>query len=499
MRLPLVAAMMATSAGCTVGPDYSAPTPGLPERFAATETSGAIDTTWSGSVDARWWTSLGDPVLDTLVREAVAGNRDVAIAIARVRESRALVRVAGASDLPSVGSSASYERSRGSANGIIDLESIPGASLGNDLFQGGFDAAWEIDVFGGTRRAVERAVALYESSREDRRAITLVVVSEVATAYADLRGFERRLAVVRDNIRIQADTLDRVRANVETGFATTLDLAGAEAQLAQTRSLEPALAAQAELSRFRLAVLIGRTPGSLGELVPLQPDRSPSVPDVVRAGLPADLVRRRPDVRRSERALAAATADIGVNTAELYPRFSLTGAFALESTSFGDVVDIGSRAWRIGPSVRWRLFEGGRLRALVDAAEARQEAAWALYEQTVLLALEEVEAGLAMYASELDRRDRLRRSVQQTRLAFEAARSLYEDGLEDAFAVLQAERDLAERALLLAESEQAVLVTLVGVYKSLGGGWETFEEDLRRRERAEPLARLEARDTAAGD
>lgn len=484
--------------GCTVGPDYSTPQMEVPSAFSTTLDASAHSIVSPDIVDTEWWHALGDPVLSDLIDEAMEHNRSVASAVARVRESRALARAAGARDRPAVGGTGFYERRRASENGIIDLESIPGASLENDLFQGGFDASWEIDLFGGARRTVEDAVARYQATIEDRRALTLSVIAEVAATYAEYRGAQSRRAVLRDNIRIQSESRDRVESNVKVGFAGALDLARAEAQLAQTRALEPGLTSAVRVAAFRLAVLVGRTPGEIDVLLEGAGEQALGVPDVIPVGLPSELIRRRPDVRGSERRLAAATAEIGVNTAELYPRVSLTGAFAMQSTSIGDVVDIGSRTWRIGPSVRWRLFEGGRLRSLVDAAEARQEAAAADFEQAVLLALEEVEASLTVHAAEIDRRLDLRHSVAQSRRAYDAAVSLYQDGLEDAFFVLDAERDLAERTQLLAESEQAVLVSLVAVYKALGGGWEPYDASFEHREAGAPDRDLPTQDVGGG-
>ncbi len=296
----------------------------------------------------------------------------------------------------------------------------------------------------------------------------------MARNYAELRGAQRRLELANKNIRIQADTLELVENKQRTGLAPELDVQRARTQLKITRSRVPDLRAAVHAAAFRIAVLTGRQPGE--RLVELAQQRPiPAPPEIVPVGLPSELLLRRPDVRRAERELHAATADIGVATAELYPRFFLTGSAGLESVSFTDAFDASSRTWSIGPRIRWPIFQGGRLRANISAKEARRDAAYQRFQQAVLTALEDVERSLVDYAEEQLKRRELEDAVQASTRAVDLASVLYEQGLADFLTVLDAERTLRDVEDQLAASETSATVEVIRLYKALGGGWEVFE------------------------
>ena len=459
----------------TVGPDYRRPEPELAHAFHGAETS-----EHGGAVRPAWWEAFDDERLTGYVRDAVERNHDVAGGRARIREARALRRFAGARSLPSVGAGASFQSFETSENGV--LGSLGAGRIDDELFEGSFDARWEIDVFGGARREAEAAGARLEAAVEAQRATVLSVVSEVARNYMELRGTQRRIELAERNIAIQSDTLELVTNKEQAGLASELDVRRAASQLRATNSRVPNLRAAVRAAAFRIAVLTGRRPDELlDELA--EPRPVPVPPELVPVGLPGELLLRRPDVRSAERELHAATADIGVATAELYPRFFLTGAAGTESLSFTDAFDAASGFFRIGPRIRWPLFQGGRSRAGISAAEARRDAAYQRFQRVVLTALEDVERSLAGYAEEQLERRELERAVEASTRAVELASAQYDEGLADFLTVLDAERTLREVEDRLATSKMDAALEVIRLYKALGGGWEVFEPVARHVEK----------------
>jgi NodT family efflux transporter outer membrane factor (OMF) lipoprotein len=424
---------------------------------------------------SRWWTTFQDPVLDSLVDRAVRSNLDLRVAEVRIQEARAARGVRAADEWPQVDVSSSYSRSRRSdAVPPFNSSGLPDNLFGNrtqDLYQAGFDARWELDVFGGVRRDIEAATAEIAAVEENRRDVLITLLAEVARNYVELRGFQRQLAITNENLAVQRETLELTRVRFQAGLASDLDVARAEAQVATTQSQIPTLERSAKQAIHRLGVLLGQEPGALlSELSPEAP--IPPTPPEVPVGLPSDLLRRRPDVRRAERELAAATARIGVAKADLFPRFSLTGSFGRRSDQFSDLSQGASLFWGIGPSVRWPIFTAGRILANIRVQNARQEQALALYEKAVLTSLEDVENALVAYSREQARRASLAEAVAANRRAVELANTLYFSGLEDFLAVLDAQRSLYASQDQLVQSERALVVNLIALYKALGGGWE---------------------------
>ncbi len=347
---------------------------------------------------------------------------------------------------------------------------LPGAGRQSNFYQAGFDASWELDVFGGIRRGIEAADAEVEATVEARRDVLVTLLAEVARNYVDVRGLQAQIGVARQNLEAQKKTLELTQARLQAGRAAELDVVRAQAQVSTTASLIPLLDARRIQATHRLAVLLGREPGSLREEL-LKAAAIPAPPPEVPVGLPSDLLRRRPDLRRAERELAAATSRIGVATAELYPKFSLTGVFGLESIDASDFVKAGSRAWSVGPTIRWSLFQGGRIRAKIEVENARQEQAAILYERSILVALQEVEDALVAYAKEQAHRAELAESVAATLKAVDLADQRYTQGLADFLSVLDAQRSLYGTQDALIQSEGRISGHLVALYKALGGGW----------------------------
>jgi NodT family efflux transporter outer membrane factor (OMF) lipoprotein len=454
--------------GCAVGPNYQEPKLSTPAGWQEAPQPG-VDV--RPAELARWWTSFNDPLLDSLVERAVASNLDLRIAEARIREARAARALAASGLWPTLGVSAAYSRNRSSENAFsLGGFAPPGGKLEQNLFSTGFDAGWEIDIFGGVRRSVEAADAAIDATVESRRDVLVTLLGDVAKSYIDLRGFQRRLAVARANLKAQQDTLELTRIRFQAGLTSDLEVAQAEAQVNTTAAQIPTLESALKAAAYSLDLLLGLSPGALwNELAGEKP--IPDLPSEVLVGLPSELLRRRPDIRVAERQLAAATAQVGAAMADLFPKFSLTGAFGLRSVSAADWLTGRSRFWSIGPTVSWPIFDAGRIRANIEIRNAQQEQALVQYQKTVLAAFGEVEKALVNYSREQARRQALLEAVASSRRAVEMANELYVRGLSDFLNVLDTQRSLYAAENDLAQSEAAMASNLVALYKALGGGW----------------------------
>lgn len=461
----LILAVAGVLMGCTVGPNYRPPEVSVPTTWRQAEQPGVRP---GVAAVTEWWRTFQDPVLDRLVEGAVAANPDLQVATARVREARALRGITAADRVPTVNAS-------GTAARVRESEHVAPRPLGFDFehnfFQVGLDASWELDFWGRVRRSVEAADATVEAAEEARRDVLVILLAEVARNLVEVRGAQQRLLIAQQNIHTQQESVELTRVRFEAGLGTEVDVSQARTLLATTEAQVPALEAARDAAIHRLGVLLGQPPGALiDELRPV--DRIPPGPPSVPVGLPSELLRRRADVRRSERELAAATARIGVATADLFPRFALTGTLGVAATDAADVFTGASRFWSLGPQVVWPVFAGGRIRANIRVQEARQEAALARYEQAVLVALEDTETALVKYGQEQARRQALERAVESSQLALRLSRELYTRGLQDFLTVLDTQRALYAAQDQLVQSEQAVAANLIALYKALGGGWE---------------------------
>lgn len=464
-RSSLFAALAALAASCgTVGRDYQAPVPDVPAAFREAG-SGGLQPQADGLT--AWWRHLHDPVLDSLIQRAVHDGLDLKAAMARVDEARALRGVAAAELWPRLDAQAGYRRLGQSENTPL------GAFATNyDQYTAGFDASWEVDLWGRVRRSVEAADADLGASLETARAAAVTVIAETAANYVELRALQQRLAIARDNQTLQQQTLELVRSRLESGLVGERDVAQARSNLAATRARVPSLEIALRAAENRLTVLLGLAPGALAdELRTVQP--VPLPPATIAVGVPADAVRRRPDVRAAERALAAETSRIGVAEGDLYPRLSLLGSVGLESDHASNLLDARSSVFSIGPSIAWNLFDKGRVRRRVEAQDARARQALVQWQQAVLRALEEAENAMAAFVREQTRRDQLAESATEARRAVALAEAQYREGLTDFQNVLDSERALTELEDQQAQSGAAVTKDLIGVYKALGGGWES--------------------------
>jgi NodT family efflux transporter outer membrane factor (OMF) lipoprotein len=455
-------------AGCAVGPNYRPPAVTTPDAWSQRDQLGVT----SATADLRtWWRGFGDPVLDALIDRALAKNLDLRVAVANVREARALRGVAAADRVPTLDASGSYSRVRETEN----VRPLPPAfDPEYHLFQVGLDASWELDIWGRVRRSVEAADATLEAAEANRRDVFVIVLAEVARNLTEVRTAQQRLLIAESNIQAQQEVVDLTRVRLDAGLGTEVEVAQARTLLATTQAQVPLLRAARDQAIHRLAVLAGDAPASLLEEL-RRVDRIPAAPPSVPVGLPSDLLRRRPDIRRAERELAAATARIGVATADLFPRFSLTGSLGVAATDVANVFTGASRFSSIGPQMVWPIFAGGRIRSSIRVQEARQEAALARYEQTVLGALEDTENALVAYGEEHICQQRLAEAVDASQVALTLSRELYLRGLADFLSVLDNQRSLYAAQDQRVQSERTLIVSLVALYKALGGGWEATE------------------------
>jgi multidrug efflux system outer membrane protein len=463
----MLAAYLALVAGCAVGPDYHPPKASVSAQqwtspLAGGETNGPVDL-------AAWWKNFGDTNLDSLVTMAVQSNLTLRVAEAHVRESRAERDVASGSFWPSVGTSGSYSRNRYGFNNFPPLP--PGTPLDYNLYNASFDATWEIDIFGGTRRTIEAANAEIGAAEFGQRDVLVSLLAEVARNYIAARGYQQRLAITLQNIQVQQEVLDLTSNRFKNGLSSDLDVQQATALLTATEAEVPSLKTGFDQSVHHLAVLLGQPPGTLMDEMSVEKP-IPLTPPAVPVGMSSDLLQRRPDVQKSERELAAATARIGAARANLFPKFSLTGFAGVESISTDNLFDYASRYWSAGPTVQWEIFQAGSIRANVRVQNARQEQALDTYQQTVLVALEDAENALTAYAREQTRRESLSQSVQADEQALELSTQLYNNGLADFLHVLDSERSLYAAQDALVQSDQTVSLNLVQLYKALGGGWQ---------------------------
>ncbi len=447
-----------------VGPDYVAPETNMPDRWNQELSQGLTE----GKADLRtWWTKLDDPTLDRLIGRASAGNLDVKQAVARIRQARAAFGIATGEIAPSVDAQGQTQTSRVSSNvaGVA-----PPQDRTDTLYSFGLDASWEIDLWGRIRRNIESADASIGASIEDYRDVLVVLYAEVADTYVQIRTLQSRIVSALNNVRTQQGALQLTINRNRAGLAPDLDVRQAQLNLATTQSFVPTLRAALAQNINRMAVLLGQFPSAVQ--AELEKDAPiPSPPPEVIVGLPTELLRQRPDIRVAERQLAAQTAQIGVATADLYPSLSLSGAFAFESFSASDLLQWKSRAFQFGPTVRWNIFDAGRIRNNILVQDALTEESLASYQQTVLSAVEEVESAMASYVQEVLRREALQRSVVAARASTKLVDTLYRSGLTDFQNVLDTQRSQFTQEDALAESRGLVTQDLITIYQALGGGW----------------------------
>jgi len=480
---------------CTVGPNFAPPSPKTPPHWSSRAIGGERSPsdhpadsppqrrlTEQAAELSRWWVAFRDPELGSLIERGVSANLDLRAAVLRVEEARAQRSIASAAYWPTISADASYTRQRlsdttptGSLFNSINSVHLPGGaaiSIPNpyNQFQLSAAASWEVDLFGRVRRSVEAADAALQVSQEDQRLVLVSVLADVAQSYTELRGAQARLAVARENLGTIEELLDLTRRRLAAGLTTHIDVSNATAQATATRAALPAYELQITEDINQLGKLLALEPEALrGELG--SPAPVPFVPGDVAIGLPAELARRRPDIREAEASLHAATAQIGVATADLFPRLTLSAMGGFQSQTTGNLLSWASRFGSFGPALDLPVLDRGRWET-VRLYDVRAREAGLAYERTVLSALHEVENSAAAYHADLERRAWLDATVAQNREALTLSRQRYENGVISFIDVLDVERTLEQNELALADSTTAATVDLVTLYRALGGGWQ---------------------------
>jgi multidrug efflux system outer membrane protein len=519
--------------GCTVGPNYKKPEAKLEKSYGELGTNADASTRTNALTQikpvADWWTTFHDPELNHLIGEAIRKNYDLQIATARIRQSRYQRSISAADLFPEVNADAGYSHARGSKNVVLPLGSASGSSGSTpmtpkaapqavqnsgsgtsssgsgsstsssgspeplspfgegglpgettDLYQIGFDASWELDVFGGTRRKLQAATAELQSAVEYRRNVIVTLLAEVARNYLELRGAQERLAVARENLAAQTELLELTQSQRKAGLTDDLNVTRAAGQAAVTRSTIPPLESSVRRSIHSLSTLVAESPTALSaELETNAP--LPAMPPEVPVGLPSELLRQRPDIRRAEREVASASALVGSAKADLFPKFYLTGNVGLDSSSLSQLFNWESRYFMISPTVSWPIFDAGKIISNIALQKANQQEAVLDYRNTILKAVQEVEDSLVTYTGDQTRRDALLEAYKQYRIATRLARDQYNRGIVDFLNVLNAQKNELAAQDEKVQSDEAAAVDLVALYKALGGGWQAVDKPTQKK------------------
>ena len=469
--LRMIALLLLLTGCVAVGPDYSRTEAPVPAQFSALEKGGFRGETPPGAFLDAWWHSFDDPLLDALMERLVSRNLDLRIASARLMQARAQAGVASSAYLPEGGLTGEYRRIRRDEASVLGAAAAATRGREQDFWLAGFDASWEIDVFGSVRRQVEAADADLAASGEALRDALISLRGELARNYFELRGLQLRIEIARQEVRIRRENVEITGARAKAGLASELDYARAQGELASAEARIPALERSLQAAVFRIGVLLGQEPAGL-EAELRAAGALPAAPPDLPVGLPSELLRRRPDIRKAERELAAATARIGVSTAELFPRFSLTGSFGYQASESRTMFRDESNFWAVGPTLRWPILNFRRILSQIDVSKAVREEALARYERSVLIALEEVENALVAISRETLRSESLAEAVRANELAVQLAMDRYLAGVQGYLAVTDAQAALYAAEDQLAQSRQAQSQALIALYKALGGGWQ---------------------------
>jgi outer membrane protein, multidrug efflux system len=464
-----MALLLLICTGCRVGPEYKTPDINVPGRFGSTLQDEEPNV--SGDL-SQWWTTLDDPMLDSLVNEVMLGNLDIKLAGDRIEQAQAIRGIITGSDKPQVNMTGTAMRESYSLNSLF------GPFLQNrieDDYIGAFNARWELDFFGKTSRGVEGANAGIEAARENRRAVIVAMSASVAKGYIIVRQLQNQLDVANKNMRIQQDIFDSAQQRFNAGLINELVLQQAKAQLEATRSILPRLDTSLQQAIHRIGILTGNEPKVLENKL-MTGGSIPATKPMIPIGLPSELLTRRPDIVRAERNLAAATANIGFATADMFPRFSLTGALGHESISADLFSSSDSRYWTLASGFSWPIFNWGTIRANIRLQDAKQQEAMDLYIKSILIALEDVENALIAYGNEQQRLSLLETQNSASLRAAALAQERYENGLVDFLNVLDAQRQLYQSEDALAVSRGQLAINLVALYESLGGGWDRKQQ-----------------------
>lgn len=453
--------------GCvTAGPDYATPEIETPGAWQEDVEGVVTGEPLEQEILAEWWKTFDDPTLSSLIEKAVAGNLSLKQALNSVRQARIQRGITDADRFPSVNSSGSAGRTY--------TKDINGDFSGTNSFRLGLDASWEFDLFGGVKRSLEAADANLEATEDSYRDTLVSLLAEVALNYIEVRSYQAQLLVAESNLKSQEETFDITKWRYKAGLTTELDKENASKNLEQTRSQIPSLKSALKQAENRIAVLLGSEPGALE--VELDPyGTMPIAPREIALGIPADLLRRRPDLRKAERELAAQTARIGVAEAERYPKISLTGNIGLSALELGDLLSSDSLSTGASSGISWPVYDAGRIMKNIEVQYATRDQKLIAYKAAVLTALEDVENAITSYTYDLAKRESLAKASESAKQAAQISRVQYSSGLIDFQSVLEAESTLLTLQNNVVQSDAQIIKDLIALYKALGGGWSSFE------------------------
>ena len=451
-------------AACAVGPDYKAPDTAAAQLSAANDPAAKAEFDRS-RFESIWWKQFDDPVLNQLVSQSLQGNRELRVAFARLKAARAIRDDVSNDALPTVTSRVSSDLGKGQIPGQTDDR------VNSERYDLGLDMAWELDLFGRIQRQLEASEAQQDAAQADLQQLQVSLIAELVDAYGQLRGAQLREKIAVANLKTQQDSRGITESLRDAGVGNDLDVVRADARLAQVEATVPQLQAEQVRARNRIATLLGQRPDALS--IDLSPAQLPAIAKALPVGDPGELLKRRPDVRSAERQLAAATANIGVATADLFPRVSLSGFLGFTAGRGSQLGSSAAQAWALGPSITWAAFDLGSVRARLRGANADAEGALANYEQQVLLALEESENAFSDYSKRQQRLLALLRQSEASRKAADLASIRYREGTVDYLILLDAERERLSAEDAQAQGEVDLYRGIVAIYKALGGGWQT--------------------------
>ena len=485
IRRYIVLSLIMLVSGCTVGPDYKRPVVPVPKQWSEAPKGNhkpVLSNDEGGlpqPVQAdQWWKTFNDPILNQLITDAIAANLDLKKALARVKEARAQRWVTIATGLPSITGRNNVNRRLNNTSTTSQTGATSSAGggfgFGNqiiNIFQLGFDAQWEVDFFGGERRAIEAADANVDSEIESSRNVLVTLLGEVASNYIELRVNQQLIAITRENLYSQQETVRLTQIRQQAGFSSWLEVAQAQSQASTTEAFMPVYETAVKQSIHALSVLLGREPGALA-LRLNNPGTIPAETTIAIPDLPSELLLRRPDIRQAERQIAAANANVGVATAELYPRVNLSAFLGLQNTRITDFTPLG-KSWSTASSLTLPIFNWGRINANINSKKAQFEQVLLTYQSTVLTAFKEVENTLVAYSKEQQRHKSLAQAVEASQLAVQMADERYHRGLTTFLDVLQTQQTLYQTQRDLVDSSAQLSTDLVALYKALGGGWQT--------------------------
>lgn len=464
-----VSALALALSACQTGHDFQPPKADAQVDWLPTQGEQAVSHPQASPIKERWWEVFNDPLLSSLIDRATAANLDLKIATTRLEQSRSARQVVAGDQLPSVSAGLGYQRARNSGEGLNDPSGNSGKSAFN-LWDGGLDAFWEIDLWGRVKREVEAADATVAVAENDRRGVLLSVQAETARDYLQLRGVQDTLAVTRENIDVSRNSLALSKVRLNSGVATDLDVAEASAQVATVEARIPLLEQRQAQLVNALSLLLAQQPRTLQTELLHATERAP-LPEAIPVGLPSELARRRPDIRQAEARMHLAAASVGVAEGDFYPRIVLSGNVGFQSLQLADFGSWGSRNFGIGPQLSLPIFEGGRLRGMLHLRQAQEQEAALNYQKTVLRAWQEIDDSMSLYNANQLQQHKLENAVQQNRIALGTAREQYKAGAVDFVSVLTVQRALLASQEQFVDSSTAQTLALVGLYRSLGGGF----------------------------